>query len=91
MNLPDYFKTKTPKELIDLYKTPYSCAYGKEGKTFYEVLTETPERLNMFNKAIMQQEALLPTLGMFPFASLKQQVKDKPERAFIVDISDGRG
>jgi hypothetical protein len=91
MSLPEYFKTKTPEELIDLRKTPYSCAYGSEGKTFYEVLTETPERLNMFNKAMMQQEASLPTLGMFPFTSLKQQVEAEPERAFVVDIGGGRG
>ena len=91
LSLPEYFKTKTPEELIDLRKTPYSCAYGSEGKTFYEVLTETPERLNMFNKAMVQQEASLPTLGMFPFISLKQQVEADPDRDFLVDIGGGRG
>jgi hypothetical protein len=45
----------------------------------------------MFNKAMMQQEASLPTLGMFPFTSLKHQVEAEPERAFIVDIGGGRG
>jgi hypothetical protein len=88
---PEYFKTKTPEELIDLRKTPYSCAYGSEGKTFYEVLTATPERFNMFNKAMMQMEKNLPLLGMFPFLSLKDEVLAEPERAFIVDIGGGRG
>lgn len=91
MILPEYFKTKTPEELIDLRKTPYSYAYGSEGKTFYEVVAETPERLNMFNKAMMQQEASLPISGMFPFTSLKEQVEGEPERAFVVDIGGGRG
>jgi hypothetical protein len=45
----------------------------------------------MFNKAMMQQEASLPTLGMFPFSSLKQEVEAEPERAFVVDIGGGRG
>jgi hypothetical protein len=81
MTLPEYFKTKTP----------YSCAYGREGKTFYEVLTEDPARLNMFNKAMMQQEASLPILGMFRFASLNQEIETEPERAFVVDIGGGRG
>lgn len=89
--MPEYFKTKTAEELIDLRKTPYSYAYGDEGKTFYEVLTATPERFNMFNKAMMQQEASLPTLGMFPFKSLKEELVSEPERAFIVDIGGGRG
>ena len=88
---PEYFKTKTPEDLIDLRKTPYSFAYDREGMTFYEVLTETPERFNMFNKAMMQQEAGLPILGMFPFKSLEEQVKAEPERPFIVDIGGGRG
>jgi hypothetical protein len=89
--MPEYFKTKTPEELIDLRKTPYSYAYGAEGLTFYEALTANPERFNMFNKAMMQQEANLPTLGMFPFSSLKEEIVAEPERAFVVDIGGGRG
>ena len=45
----------------------------------------------MFNKAMMQQEASLPTLGMFPFSSLKKDVEAEPQRAFVVDIGGGRG
>ncbi|KAH7391456.1 O-methyltransferase [Cadophora sp. MPI-SDFR-AT-0126] len=88
---PDYFKTRTPEELIDLRKTPYTFAYGQDGQTFYEVLTADKDRFNMFNKAMMQQEASLPTLGMFPFLSLKEEVEAEPERAFVVDIGGGRG
>jgi hypothetical protein len=91
LSFPSYFKTKTPSELIDLRKTPYSYAYDSEGQTFYEVLSQKPETLNMFNKAMMQQEANLPTLGMFPFSSLSEQVKSEPERVFLVDIAGGRG
>ncbi|TVY82517.1 O-methyltransferase hmp5 [Lachnellula suecica] len=89
--LPDYLASKTPAEMIDLRKTPYSYAYDGEGKTFYEVLASKPETFNMFNKAMMQQEASLPTLGMFPFSSLKQAVEAEPERPFVVDIGGGRG
>ncbi|PVH83370.1 o-methyltransferas-like protein [Cadophora sp. DSE1049] len=88
---PDYFKTRTPEELIDLRKTPYTFAYGQEGQTFYEVLTADKDRFNMFNKAMMQQEASLPTLGMFPFMSLKEEIEAEPDRAFVVDIGGGRG
>lgn len=62
-----------------------------EGMAFYEVVSKTPARLNMFNKAMMQMEVNLPILGMFPFSSLKQQVEAEPERTFIVDIGGGRG
>lgn len=88
---PEYFKTRTPEELVDLRKTPYTYAYGQEGQTFYEVLTADPARFSMFNKAMMQQEASLPTLGMFPFSSLKEEVESEPERPFIVDVGGGRG
>jgi len=91
LRFPEYFQTKTPEELIDLRKTPYSFAYDGEGLTFYEVLARKPETLNMFQKAMMQQEQNLPTLGMFPFSSLKQEIESEPERAFIVDIGGGRG
>ena len=88
---PDYFRKRTPEELIDLRKTPYTYAYGQEGQTFYEVLHADKDRFNMFNKAMMQQEASLPTLGMFPFSSLKAEVEAEPERALVVDIGGGRG
>lgn len=89
--LPEYFKTKTGEELIDLRKTPYSFAYDGEGMTFYEVLAAEPERFNMFNRAMMMQEAHMPTLGMFPFSSLRDNVIAEPERTFVVDIAGGRG
>ncbi|KAF4625303.1 hypothetical protein G7Y89_g12866 [Cudoniella acicularis] len=88
---PDYFKEKTPEDLFDLRKTAYCYAYDMEGLTFYEALTTSPERLNMFNKAMMQMEINLPTLGMFPFSSLRAEVEAEPDRAFIVDIGGGRG
>ncbi|KAH8648779.1 O-methyltransferase [Tricladium varicosporioides] len=88
---PDYFNEKTAEDIVDLRKTPYCFAYGMEGKTFYEALTSSQENFNMFNKAMMQMEINLPTLGMFPFSSLDEQVKAEPERAFIVDIGGGRG
>ncbi|KAI9054704.1 hypothetical protein LZ554_001856 [Drepanopeziza brunnea f. sp. 'monogermtubi'] len=88
---PEYFKTHTPEELIDLRKTPYTYAYGQEGQTFYEVLHADADRFTMFNKAMMQQEASLPTLGMFPFSSLKPAVEAEPDRTFVVDIGGGRG
>jgi hypothetical protein len=91
LKFPEYFKTKTPEELIDLRKTPYSFAYDGEGLTFYEVLARKPETLNMFQKAMMQQEQNLPTLGMFPFSSLENEVRSEPDRAFVVDIGGGRG
>ncbi|CAL3965219.1 unnamed protein product [Diplocarpon coronariae] len=88
---PTYFKTHPASDLFDLRKTPYTYVYGHEGQTFYEVLSADQDRLSTFNKAMMQQEALLPTLGMFPFASLQEQVEAEPDRAFVVDIGGGRG
>jgi hypothetical protein len=36
-------------------------------------------------------EANMPILGMFPFATLKDQVEKEPERPFIVDVGGGKG
>jgi hypothetical protein len=59
---------------------------------FYEILLASPKRLARFNKAMTTQEAQLPVLGMFPFASLATMIdKRDPQRAFIVDVAGGRG
>lgn len=89
--LPDYSSSHTPEEITDLKKTPYSCAYGSEGLMFYEVLTQKPEVLGMFNKAMTQMELSIPILGMFDFSPLKQQYEAELDRALIVDIGGGRG
>ena len=45
----------------------------------------------MFNNTMVQIETTIPVLGMFPFASLKDQVEAEPDRPFIVDIGGGKG
>lgn len=45
----------------------------------------------MFNKAMSQFEDLVPTLGMYPFSSLKEQVEAEPDRPFIVDVGGSYG
>lgn len=36
-------------------------------------------------------EANVPTLGMFPFSTMKTQVEAEPNRPFIVDVGGGNG
>ena len=59
--------------------------------TYYQVISDTPERFEMFNESLAMMDAELPILGMFPFKSLKQQVEAEPDRPFIVDIGGGIG
>lgn len=70
--------------------SPYSWANNAEGKVFYEVLLDHPDRLKRFNTAMTTQENALPVLGMFPFDSLLDKSTDSA-RPFIVDIAGGRG
>ncbi|KAJ2982906.1 hypothetical protein NQ176_g1079 [Zarea fungicola] len=88
ITLPEFFKTRSPDELVDIRKTPYACAYGMEGKTFYEVLSAKPDHLYTFNKSMSEPG---PEWGMFPFASLREEVEAEPERPFVVDIGGGKG
>ncbi|KAH8755970.1 S-adenosyl-L-methionine-dependent methyltransferase [Hyaloscypha sp. PMI_1271] len=85
IELPEYFKKHQPEELYDLKKSPFAFAFGKEGLTYYEVLNEDVVKRNIWNKTMQQMEANMPILGMFPFATLKDQVEKEPERSFIVD------
>jgi hypothetical protein len=89
--LPEYFKTHSGKDLLDLKKSPFAYAMGLEGLTYYEAISHNPDRFQMFNDTLSQMEKNMPILGMFPFASLKDQVEAEPERPFIVDIGAGKG
>lgn len=92
--LPDYMTTHSPNSILDPRKSPYSWANNAEGKVFYEVLLDHPDRLKRFNTAMTTQENALPVLGMFPFASLldsEDEGGDDDERVLLVDVAGGRG
>lgn len=91
MKLPEYFKTHSRADLYDLKKSPYAYGHGLEGKTYYEAISHTPERLHMFNATMVQMEQSVPILGLFPFASMKDEVEVEKDRPFVVDIGGGRG
>ncbi|KFY42100.1 hypothetical protein V495_04669 [Pseudogymnoascus sp. VKM F-4514 (FW-929)] len=89
--LPAYFKEHKPEDLYDLKKSPIAYSVGKEGLSYYEVLNLDVTQRNIWNKAMQVADKAMPILGMFPFASLKEQVEAEPERPFIVDMAGGRG
>lgn len=91
IELPEYFKKHQPEELYDMKKSPFAFAFGKEGLTYYEVLNEDVAKRNIWKNTLQQMEANMPILGMFPFATLKDQVEKELERPFIVDVGGGKG
>jgi hypothetical protein len=88
--MPEYMASHEPDSIFNPRQSPFSWANNAEGKVFYEFLLEHPDRLKRFNTAMTTQEAALPVLGMFPFASLLEAGKDS-SRPFIVDVAGGRG
>lgn len=90
--LPEYISTHDSAGILNPRTSPFAWHNDREGKNFYECLLEWPERLQRFNIAMTTQEAALPVLGMFPFATLPASIDTSdPERAFIVDVAGGRG
>ncbi|KAL2063150.1 hypothetical protein VTL71DRAFT_6222 [Oculimacula yallundae] len=89
--LPEYFRTHQQEDLYDLKKSPYAWAVGMEGHDYYEAISSDPKKLHNFNFTMATSEAVTPILGMFPWASVKEQVEADQSRAFIVDIGGGRG
>ncbi|TEY30788.1 hypothetical protein BOTCAL_0837g00020 [Botryotinia calthae] len=75
VKLPEYFQTHSKEDLYDLTKGPYAYSHGLEGKTYYEAISHTPERLHMFNTTMISMERHSPITGMYPFATLKNQVE----------------
>lgn len=89
--LPEYFASHSAEDMANLRKTPYSYAYGNDGRTFYEIMASKKGVHEQFDRAMMAGESQMPTLGMYPFAALQNEVKGEPERVLVVDIGGGRG
>lgn len=95
IHLPEYLKSHKPDDVFDLTKSPAVYSVGKEhlGKSYYELLEidPDPERRAVWNANMFMVDQLMPVTGMFPFASLKEEVEKDPERPYLVDIGAGRG
>lgn len=89
--LPDYVKSHEPEEIFDVRKSPFAFSVGHEGKMYYEVYDLDPAKRSLWNIGMQKLGNHIPVVGMFPFASLEDQVKKGPERPFVVDIGGGRG
>lgn len=62
---PSYFDKYGRKEPDEPTHNPLSYAYGREDKTFWDIVSG--ERLEDFNVTMQMLEHLLPVCGMFPF------------------------
>lgn len=95
VHLPDYLKSHEPDDTYDPAKTLGAYSFGKEhlGKTWFELLEldPDPERRETWDTAMNMFEDQMPIQGIFPFASLKEQVEQDPARPFFVDIGGGKG
>lgn len=95
VHLPDYLKSHEPDDTYDPTKSLGAYSFGKEhlGKTWFELLEldPDPERRGTWDAAMTMFEDQMPIQGIFPFASLKDQVEQDPARPFLVDIGGGRG
>ena len=91
LHLAKYFRTHKPDDVFDPRKSVYAFTAGKEGLTYFEVLDEDPAYRSTWDVMLGLMDKNMPITGMFPFASLKEQVEREPERPFIVDIAGGRG
>lgn len=70
---------------------PYTWGNGQVGKTFFEIISQEPRRIQQFNIAMSTQDFTLPVLGMYPFGEELANASDLENRALIVDIGGGRG
>ncbi|KAL6916601.1 hypothetical protein ACHAP8_006976 [Fusarium lateritium] len=95
IHLADYCKSHKPEDVFNLVKSPAVYSVGKEhlGKSYYELLDvdPDPERRELWNANMVAVDELMPVVGMFPFASLKEEAEQDPDRPFLVDIGAGRG
>ena len=91
MRLPEYVRSHAARDLTDPKKSPFAWAFGKEGKTYYEIIEEDAEYRKIWDEVMQKMEKNMPVKGMFPFEVLKEQVEMDLGRPFVVDIGGGRG
>ena len=89
---PEYIAAHESSAILDPNKSPFSWANDRDGKNFYEVLLEQPDRLAKSNLGMMTREAQHRILGLLPLSDLVKTVdKTDFEKPFIVDVAGGRG
>lgn len=95
LRIPEYLASHPPDSILDPKRSPFSWDNNAEGKVFYQVLLDHPDRLKRFNIAMTTQESQLPVLGMFPFGEVAKEYSankgSTESEAFIVDVAGGRG
>lgn len=89
--LPEYFRATSARDTTSMTDNPYTWGNGQVGKTFFEIISQEPRRIQQFNIAMSTQDFTLPVLGMYPFGEELANASDLENRALIVDIGGGRG
>ncbi|KAL1977238.1 hypothetical protein VTN31DRAFT_97 [Thermomyces dupontii] len=89
--LPEYFRATSARDTTSMTDNPYAWGNGQVGKTFFEIISQDPRRIQQFNIAMSTQDNTLPVLGMYPFGEELANASDLENRALIVDIGGGRG
>lgn len=94
-HLPEYLKSHAPNDILDLNKSVAAHAHGQGhlGKSYYALIEDDPDpaRRESWDAGLKTYDELMPIDGIFPFASLKEEVEKDPERPFLVDVGSGRG
>ncbi|GME29108.1 O-methyltransferase family 2 [Neofusicoccum parvum] len=87
---PSYFDKYGRKEPDEPTRSPLSYAYGREDKTFWDIVSG--ERLEDFNVTMQMLEHLLPVCGMFPFKWIAENAHLVADDApLVVDVGGGQG
>ncbi|BDD64164.1 hypothetical protein MPDQ_000580 [Monascus purpureus] len=89
--LPEYFREVGGKDATSITSNPYSWGNGKDGQTFFQIISQDERRLKQFDIAMSTQDFVLPVLGMYPFGEELAGLPDTDTRALLVDIGGGRG
>ncbi|KAK7723388.1 hypothetical protein SLS57_004582 [Botryosphaeria dothidea] len=85
-----YFAKYGRKQPTEPTHNPYAYAYGKEDKTFFDVIEG--ERLQDFNTTMQTLDFVLPIRGMFPFKWITENAhRVSDDTALVVDVGGGQG
>lgn len=61
--------------------------HGQDGKSYFEIIAQYPEKAKMFDRGMAHMEASVPATGFYDFGRLNTA----DDRPILVDIGGGRG
>ena len=90
VSLPSYFDRYGRREPVGINNLPITVHEGKPELKYFDLVNESPKRMNEFMKAMSITNSRVPTIGMYDMSSVLSVARTGRETVWV-DIGGGSG